>query len=83
VNFIIVHHNNLYATTKIETKDLKILNIKILDIQKMFIVVLGKLQKSSFLKIWYMHKLIGFLQAFLEVQICFIDFVWVHSEFLF
>jgi hypothetical protein len=34
---------------KIVTKDLKFLNIKILEIQKTVIVVLGKLQKIIFL----------------------------------
>jgi hypothetical protein len=41
---------------KIVIKNLKILNIKILEIQKMVIVVfLGQLQKRSFLKFGYLN----------------------------
>jgi hypothetical protein len=62
VNFVIVHicktcefyccpSQSFVCHHKIVTKDLKILNIKILEIQKIVIVVLGKLQKNGFLKL--------------------------------
>jgi hypothetical protein len=48
---------------KIVNKVFKILNIKILEIQKKVIVPLGTLQ-SSYLKFSYLHRLLRVLQAF-------------------